>query len=147
MEEKELQQDNFGEMYKDVVRSEAELKHNRKIKRKTDDPWVEMKKANAQLVEGRFRNIESPGSELTFSYNMHIYKLQDGEIYKLPLEVARHLNNCAYTIHETAIDAAADGFKPSARVNRKIDRFAFESLVYTSENKFGPVKRLHEVEY
>jgi SPX domain protein involved in polyphosphate accumulation len=98
------------------------------------------------VVKGRFRNIESPGSQLIFSFNMDKYTMQDGEIYEVPLEVARHLNNCYYKIHENAL-SDADGFKQSNTVGRKIDRFAFESLVYAPDDKFGSKPRLHEVGY
>ncbi len=137
---------NPQSMIKELDRAEHDLKHQKKqVKKKT--PMELKKEEDKRLVEGRFRNIESPGSPLTFSFNMDRYTFEDGSIQKIPLEVARHLNNCYYKIHENAISATDDGFKTSSKIGRKIDRFAFESLVFTPEDKFGAKKRLVEVEY
>ena len=155
---------NPQSMLKELDKASHEVKHKRKRAASTPDikPVREViseaaskqkaameakRKEDRALVKGRFRNIESPGSQLIFNYNMDKYTMQDGEIYEVPLEVARHLNNCYYKVHEHAIDPTADGFKPTGKAGRKVDRFAFESLVYTPEDKFGSKPRLYEPAY
>ena len=56
-------------------------------------------KEESKLVKGVFKNLESPGSEIEFSYKKYPqdpirkYTLKDGESYEIPLYLARHLNN------------------------------------------------------
>jgi hypothetical protein len=57
-----------------------------------------MKERDQQLVTGVFRYIEHKGGTLRFRFHKYPddgypqYELQDGQIYKLPRMVARHLN-------------------------------------------------------
>ena len=151
---------NPQKMIKELDKASHEVKHRRKRSQPEAKPTTQTlspaaqrvkeqmeakKKENRQIVKGRFRNIESPGSQLTFNYNMDKYIMQDGEVYDVPLEVARHLNNCYYRVDEKALDVQSDGWKSNPKVGRKIDRFAFESLVYTPDDKFGAKKRLYEL--
>lgn len=135
---------NKSEMLKELDRQEHEEKHAKKAPKKKTLAEIRREEGD-QLFEGRFRNLESPGSELTFTYNMKKYTLKDGEVTKLPLRVAKHLNNCYYKVHHTRIDG--DVKTPHKDIGKKVDRFAFESLVFTPDNKYGPVQRVHEVEY
>src|SRR5882757_10396624 len=59
-----------------------------------------------QIVKGIFRFYEVPGGILQFSIRLwkedqvENYTLKDGDVYELPLGVARHLNkNCWYPVH------------------------------------------------
>ena len=61
-------------------------------------------KEDSKMVSGVFKNIESPGGDVTFTYRgyladpIRVYNLVDGESYSLPLGVARHINRqCKYT--------------------------------------------------
>lgn len=60
-----------------------------------------MKAYDAEMVTGIFENREAPGQGLRFSICLYgeeyeVYELFDGERYRIPRGVARHLNNgCA----------------------------------------------------
>jgi hypothetical protein len=154
---------NPNSMLKELAKQEHETKHAKKRATRTKKivtqvpvtqsaPIPKQKTAyelsveeGNKIVHGRFRNIESPGSPLHFNYNMTKYELWDGVEYDLPLKVARHLNNCRYIIHENAL--ATDGLTRSAKVGKWVDRFAFDSLVYSSDQQFGSQKRIYEPRY
>jgi len=85
-------------------------------------------------VKGIFRFYEVPGGCLSFVYRAYKedpverFDLIDGQIYTIPLGVARHLNkNCWYPIHVHRQDESG---KPSMQIGRKIARCAFQSLEF-----------------
>ena len=95
-----------------------------------------------QPVRGKFIFHEVPGGILSF--NFHKYKddpvesftLKDGEIYTLPLGVAKHLNtNVAYPVHEYALDEHG---KPSMQIHQKVRRCSFQSLEFMMEEDISP---------
>lgn len=68
-------------------------------------------KEESKLVKGIFKNHESPGSELEFTYKAFAqdphrrYKLMDGVTYEIPLGVAKHINNnCVVKQHKKTTD-------------------------------------------
>jgi len=71
-------------------------------------------KKETQIVEGIFKNWEVRGAPITFSYYSKAvcdkkgvpkkYTLEDGKKYKLPFEVARHINTCAYPTSKAEVD-------------------------------------------
>ena len=88
-----------------------------------------------QNVKGIFRFNECEGGTLSFVYRAYKedqverYDLVDGQIYELPLGVARHLNtNVWYPQHAYLMDK--DG-KPQMQINKKINRASFQSLEFT----------------
>jgi hypothetical protein len=103
-------------------------------------------------VKGIFRFHEVPGGQMQFCYKYYkgdeveTYTLVDGEIYTLPLGVAKHLNkNCWYPLHHYAVDA--DG-KPIARIGQKVRRCSFQSLEFVDVDDLTPTgKPLVTVEY
>lgn len=85
-------------------------------------------------VKGIFRFYEVPGGGMSFSYKAYKgepvakYTLVDGEVYTLPLGVAKHLNkNGWYPIHEYQMDESG---KPLMMVHKKKRRFGFQSLEF-----------------
>jgi len=74
----------------------------------------EKKKEEVQMVEGIFRNWDVKGAPIKFSYYTKRvcgkggppkkYMLEDGGRYTIPLEVARHLNNCAIPVSKAEVD-------------------------------------------
>lgn len=93
--------------------------------------------ANRKIVRGKFMFYEVPGGELKFSYRgykndpVEHYHMIDGEVYSIPLGVARHLNdNGYYNVHAHAIDEKGN---PSVKVGKRIDRFGFQSLEFTND--------------
>lgn len=98
----------------------------------------EIDKKKQKLVKGRFCFYEVPGGIMRFYYKWSKsdpgkhYKLLDGEICELPLGVVQHLNADGwYPVHENCVDK--DG-KPSVRIGKKIRRYGFQSLEFTSDD-------------
>jgi len=71
-------------------------------------------KSKVPVVEGIFKNWEVRGAPITFSYFSKElcgskgvpkkYTLEDGKKYKLPIEVAKHINRCAYPVSNAEVD-------------------------------------------
>lgn len=86
-------------------------------------------------VKGKFIFHEVPGGGLSFTYRKwpqekpKNYTLKDGEIYEIPLGVAKHLNkNCWYPQYEFA--RGDQGTQDLQRVGQKIRRMSFQSLEF-----------------
>ncbi len=85
-------------------------------------------------VRGMFRFHEVPGGQLSFVYKAYKgdpvekYLLKDGQIYTLPLGVARHLNkNLKYPVHAYATD---ENGKPLQTIKTQKSRCSFQSLEF-----------------
>ena len=118
-----------------------------------------------RLVKGRFRCIETPGSSQRIQVRkypgvpMFDKTMVDGEMYEVPLYIARHLNgiditakaingfvgSCSYPVHGFKWNPGADlppssiGFGPNGEggiavpivgVAKRVRRFGFESLEF-----------------
>lgn len=108
-----------------------------KLKRKTD----EQREKDKTTVRGVFRNHETPGAPLSFSYlaykgdSLETYTLKDETIYSLPYGVVKHLNtNCWYPVHSHTMNA--EGL-PAIGVGKKVRRFSFSALDFTDESEFN----------
>jgi len=85
-------------------------------------------------VKGIFKFYEVPGGGVSFVYRAYKedqverYDLVDGQVYTLPLGVAKHLNkNGWYPIHQYATD---ENGKPIMKIGQKVRRFGFQSLEF-----------------
>ena len=85
-------------------------------------------------VRGIFRFYECPGACLQFVYraykedDVERYDLNDGEVYTIPLGVARHLNkNGRYPIHAYKVN---ENGTTSQHIGKKVARFGFQSLEF-----------------
>ena len=94
-----------------------------------------------ELVTGIVKNYECPGGAVEFVFRkwkgdrIEKYSFIDGQVAKIPLAVARHLNtNCWYPVHAFAQDK--DG-RASYKVGKKVRRFGFQSLEFLDENDLG----------
>ena len=102
----------------------------------------EPKKFNAQyecdkereIVTGIAKNYECPGGMIEFVYRKYKqekterYSLMDGEVCKIPLGVARHLNkNCWYPVHVNSMD---ENGKHACKIGTKVRRYGFQSLEF-----------------
>lgn len=92
-----------------------------------------------QMVKGTFIYHECPGGFLEFVYRgypgdpMMKYELFDGQMYEIPLGVAKHLNqNTSYKIHQYQL--GPDG-NYSQNVGKRVKRFSFQSFEYTDALK------------
>lgn len=116
----------------------------------------------SRLVKGRFKNYETPGGNLPFCAGKYpgqpLFKKTffDGEVYEVPLWVARHLNgvdktakaldgrigSCSYPVHGFKWDpnkpapqseVGSDGVPvPIVGVAKRKQRYGFESLEFDS---------------
>jgi hypothetical protein len=96
-----------------------------------------------EMVRGKFIFHEVPGGMVSFIFKaykqdpLERYDLKDGEIYTLPLGVAKHLNkNCWYPVHSYALNE--DG-KPTMKVGQKVRRMSFQSLEFVDTDDLTPV--------
>jgi len=94
-----------------------------------------------ELVKGIFRFHEVPGGTMSFVFRAYKedpverYDLVDGEVYTLPLGVAKHLNKgCWYPVH--AYQMSEEG-KPTKNVGRKVHRCSFQSLEFVDIDDLG----------
>jgi hypothetical protein len=87
-----------------------------------------------QPVKGVFRFYEVPGGTLSFVFRAYKedpverFDMTDGQIYTIPLGVARHLNkNPKYPVHAFRQD---EGGGSSVIIGKKVARCAFQSLEF-----------------
>lgn len=95
-----------------------------------------------EMVKGIFQFYEVPGGSMSFCFKKYKedqverFDFVDGQIYTVPLGVAKHLNkNGWYPVHEYLKDA--DG-KPSMKIGRRVRRFGFRSLEFTDIEDMTP---------
>ncbi len=101
-----------------------------------------MRDKDREMVRGIFRFFEVPDGFMSFVFRAYKedeverYDMYDGEIYTVPLGVAKHLNkNGWYPEHAFITDETG---KPIAKVGKKIRRFGFQSLEFFDESEAGP---------
>jgi hypothetical protein len=101
-----------------------------------------LREKDARLVKGIFKNFETPGGSLRFVFRKHKgedfkkYTFVDGQIYTIPLSVAKHLNtNCHYAIHKYTTD---DSGIPTMRIGQRVHRFGFQSLEFMDIEDLNP---------
>ncbi len=117
-----------------------------------------MRDRDAELVTGIFKNLENPATNggrgaVLFSYKYYpndenvIYEMCDGERYRIPRGVARHLNNnCYYKEYqhlqgEFGQQGIRGAQNPDGRLQtnslqqaKKVHRYAFHSLEYMDDD-------------
>jgi len=93
-----------------------------------------MRDKDREPVRGKFIFHEVPGGLMSFVYkaykedDVERFDLVDGEIYTLPLGVAKHLNkNCWYPVHAYAMD---ENGRPTMKIGQKVRRCSFQSLEF-----------------
>ncbi len=96
-----------------------------------------------EMVKGIFKYHEVPGGILPFVYKVYKedqverYDLIDGQVYTVPLGVAKHLNkNGWYPIH--AYQVNENGI-PTMKIGQKVRRFGFNSLEFVDIDDLTPV--------
>ena len=118
------------------------------IKPKKNLRWHRDK--DREIVKGMFKFYEVPGGLMSFVYREYKqdqterYDLVDGEIYSIPLGVARHLNkNGWYPVHTYTMNEAG---VPSMKVGQKKRRFGFQSLEFVDIDDLTEDKGIITVE-
>jgi len=95
------------------------------------------------IVRGIFRFHEVPGGQLDFMYRkykgdpLEKFSMKDGEVYEVPLGVARHLNtNCWYPVYGHNDKAQQDVAGSAAMsIKEKVRRCSFQSLDFVEQEK------------
>jgi hypothetical protein len=121
-------------------------------KKKTKEDAFKAREARRErdneLITGIFRYIERPGNALRFRFKKYAgddykqYKLIDGERYKLPRMVARHLNKDVYYMkykHIPGFGGMQGGVAPEG--NR------FNDGLYTSDKGMHFQEKVHRCEF
>lgn len=87
-----------------------------------------------EMVKGIFHFYEVPGGSMSFNFKKYKgdpverYDLVDGQVYTLPLGVAKHLNkNGSYPVHSHMKDETGN---VHMKVGQKVNRFGFQSLEF-----------------
>lgn len=87
-----------------------------------------------EIVKGMFKFYEVPGGSMSFVYRAYKedkterYDMLDGNVYSIPLGVARHLNkNGWYPVHAHTMDEHG---MPQMKIGHKKRRFGFQSLEF-----------------
>lgn len=112
----------------------------------------EQRLKDREMKRGIFKYHEVPGGVLRFPFKKYKndpvehFELYDGQIYSLPLGVAKHLNdNCWYPEYDfipgdnsgVRMDSSYVG-NVAMRAMKKIRRTSFSPLEFMSEEDFGP---------
>jgi len=94
-----------------------------------------------EMVKGIFNYHECPGSMMKFVHKKYKgdpvtrYELNDGEVCRVPLGIAKHLNkNGWYPIHKNAVN---ENGKSIAVIGEKKQRFGFQSLEFIDPEDFA----------
>lgn len=102
------------------------------------------RKIDSKLVEGIFRYYEVPGGEMHFPYRaykgdkMVKYSLKDNGTYKIPLGVAKHLNNnCWYPVHRHEVNVKG---KARTTIGSRVNRTGFQSLEFMENDSLSNEK-------
>jgi hypothetical protein len=115
------------------------IRDNKEKKKKINLKY--MRDKDRELVKGIFKYYEVPGGVMEFSYKAYKedqvekFTLYDGELYSLPLGVAKHLNNNGwYPIYTTKM---SENGRSSAVIGKKVRRFGFHSLEFADVEGLG----------
>lgn len=95
-----------------------------------------------EKVRGIFRNHELPGGHNEFMFRkykedpLEKFNMVDGQVYTIPLGVAKHLNtNCWYPTYNYKND---DAGRPSMSMGEKVRRCSFQSLEFVDIDGMKP---------
>jgi hypothetical protein len=116
-----------------------------KPERKSTRDWAFEMQKDRELVRGIFRFHEVPGGSMKFVYKKYRgepverFTLVDGQVYTLPLGVARHLNkNCWYPVHDFLLDEMGKWTNNQYRIQKKVRRCSFQSLEFVDIEDITP---------
>jgi len=105
-----------------------------------------------EKVKGIFKFYEVPGGTMSFVAKAYKedqperYDLVDGNVYEIPLGIAKHLNkNGWYPVH--AYSQTESG-APAQRIGQKVHRFGFQSLEFVDveDMSHSPAQQIVTVE-
>lgn len=125
------------------IKIEAQENISKKPVEKAKKPSLKyLRDKDREKVKGIFKFYEAPGNTLSFSIRLYkedpveTFNLRDGEVYTIPLGVAKHLNkNGWYPIHQYMTDENGNKI---AKVGTKVRRFGFQSLEFIDVDDLTP---------
>ncbi len=105
-----------------------------------------------EMVKGVFKYYEVPGGVVEFCFKkyeqdpLEKFTMYDGQVYTIPLGVAKHLNNNTwYPVHEYGRNEDGSALQ---RIGQKIRRMAFQSLEFMDMEGMGDnINRITTVEH
>jgi hypothetical protein len=117
------------------------IKDEKKVGQSVTTKDMEYKRdKDKELVKGVFKFYEVPGGQMDFVYKKYKnektqrYSMIDGQVYTIPLGVAKHLNNdCWYPVHAYSMDESG---KSAQRISQKVKRCGFQSLEFMDIEDF-----------
>jgi hypothetical protein len=125
---------------------------------KKDKPNLKYQRdKDREPVKGIFRFYEAPGGTLSFCFRAYKedpieqFALKDGEVYTLPLGVAKHLNKTGWYPEYEFFQGEKNvigAFSPDGhimRVARKVRRYGFQSLEFVDTDDMGTATDIVEV--
>lgn len=96
-----------------------------------------------EMVKGIFKFYEVEGGGMSFVYKAYKedpverFDFVDGQVYTIPLGVAKHLNrNGWYPVHQFLQD---DAGKTTQKIGHKVRRFGFNSLEFVDIEDLTPI--------
>ncbi len=131
-------------MQKEVTQDKQKL-NKEDLKKKIQ----RQKEIDSQMVKGVFRFYEMPGGALSFVYRAYKgeesarYDMVDGQMYEIPLGVAKHLNNNGWYPEYEYIKgeqfAGGYGVSGGMRVAKKKHRYGFSGLDFVDVDESTPI--------
>ena len=105
-----------------------------------------------EMVKGVFKYYEVPGGVVEFCFKkyeqdpLEKFTMYDGQVYTIPLGVAKHLNNNTwYPVHEYGRNEDGSALQ---RIGQKVRRMAFQSLEFMDMEGMGDnINRITTVEH
>lgn len=120
------------------IKVERGAQHTKVTREELKKKLLKQKEEDSQKVKGVFRYFEMPGGTLAFSYRCYKdeeverYEMVDGQVYEIPLGVAKHLNkNGWYPQYEYIKGESFQGgygISGGMRMARKVHRYGFSGL-------------------
>lgn len=121
----------------------ARIEKNAGLKRELDPKIKALRDKHRTLVRGKFIYHEVPNGNMSFPFrefpgdSLETYNMNDGEIYTVPLGVAKHLNtNCWYPAYDYKDDSNG---RPVVKMVQKIRRCSFQSLEFLEIEGVKPI--------
>ena len=108
-------------------------KQEKNIKKRDPKKEEERHRRDKEMVTGKFKFYEAPGSIVKFLYGLPYkgepiirYTIVDEEVCEVPRGLARHLmENCNYPVHAHKLDERG---RPSRMIGKRVSRADFFPL-------------------
>lgn len=127
----------------------AEVATKKSPRQVLNDRIKEQQREESRIVKGRFQCFQPVGGSVSFSFKKYkddpvtTYNMKDGEIYEIPLSVARHLNqNCKYPINTLAMN---DNGTQRVDAGRWVSRVSFTPLEFDAQSEIITEKKALDV--